>query len=143
VTAGEERELLELVRAIASKLGVSVSTRRAEERASDDEPQLERDDLPVAADGELDRPGGDPVVRVLPRAWKGQDLRNRRMSQCPPLFLGQLGHLLDWRAARNRDEGKDRYALADARDAALARAWRRRHETREQDGSDEYEEVGF
>lgn len=94
--------------------------------ASTEDTHVEPDTAPIAADADLDRDGGDPKVRVLPRAWKGEDLRGRRFSECPENFLGQFAHLLEWRAGRNTEEGKVRWAIADAREAALARAWRRR-----------------
>jgi len=69
----------------------------------------------------------DPVVKLLPRNWKGEDLRGKRYSECPPLFLGQLSHMLDAfadKAEADTDPQKQRYAKWDRQNAETARRWR-------------------
>ncbi len=67
----------------------------------------------------------DPVVKVMPRGWKGEDLRGKRFSECPPLFLGQLSHMLDGFADKNEaDPERQRYARWDRENAIKAREWR-------------------
>lgn len=69
----------------------------------------------------------DPVVKLLPKHWKGEDLRGRRYSECPPNFLGMLAHMLDAFADKNEEDGdpqKQRYAKWDRENAETARKWR-------------------
>jgi len=139
VTRSEELELLRMAREIHAavcgkgRIGGPVP-------ASTAEPQREPDASPIAADGELDRTGGDPVVRILPRSYSGPDVRGQRFSMLEPRLLGAIAHLLEWRAQKNRGEGKTKWALQDARDAALARGWRRRLETQVDNGANPDEE---
>lgn len=69
----------------------------------------------------------DPVVKVQPKGWKGEDLRGRRFSECPPNFLGMLSHMLDAFADKSEEDGDPQkllYAKWDRENAETARRWR-------------------
>lgn len=71
----------------------------------------------------------DPVVKLLPKNWKGDDYRGRRYSETTPNFLGMLSHMLDSFAAKNEaDPERQRYARWDRENAETARRWRARLE---------------
>jgi hypothetical protein len=65
------------------------------------------------------------MVKVLPRNWKGEDLRGRRFSECPPNFPGMLSHVLDAFADKNEEDAeRQKYARWDRENAEAARKWR-------------------
>jgi hypothetical protein len=71
----------------------------------------------------------DPVVKLLPKNWKGEDYRGRRYSETTPNFLGMLSHMLDSFATKNdADPERQRYARWDRENAEAARKWRARLE---------------
>jgi len=69
----------------------------------------------------------DPVVKLLPKSWKGEDYRGRRYSETSAAFLGMLSQMLDAFADKNAedtDPQKQRYAKWDRENAQKAREWR-------------------
>lgn len=78
-----------------------------------------------ATDGDLASNKGDPVVKFVPRDWRGPDCKGRTYSRCPAGFLDVLAETLTWMAAHPK-EGKEKYAAYDAADARRARSWARR-----------------
>lgn len=69
---------------------------------------------------------GDPVVKLLPRSWKGEDYRGKRFSETSPSFLGQLAHVLDNFANRDDASSDARRAAWNREAAEAARRWRAR-----------------
>ena len=67
----------------------------------------------------------DPVVKVVPKAWRGEEMRGRRYSECPAAFLGMLAVMLDQFADKNEaDPERQKYAKWDRANAVTARKWR-------------------
>lgn len=88
---------------------------------------LVRATVPEVAD--LDGPHGDPIVKaVSPRDWLGDDMKGRRFSQCPAVYLdlvaSRLDHFAEKAAAKNEltQEGQPREPYL-RKDAARARGW--------------------
>ena len=81
----------------------------------------------IATDKELDDPSGkgDPIVKISPRDWKGDNFKGQRMSACPPEFLDLLASFFDWAAEKKRNEGDSKHAY-DELDGARARGHARR-----------------
>ena len=66
----------------------------------------------------------DPVVKIQPKAWFGDDMRGRTYSACPPDFLGKLATMLDQFADKNEvDPERQKYAKWDRANAATARSY--------------------
>lgn len=82
------------------------------------------------SDDALDMPGGDKRVKFVPRDWKGENVKGRFYSECSPEFLEVLAETLTW-MADNPQEGKEKYAAFNRKDAARARSWARRLRARE------------
>ena len=87
---------------------------------------------PTIADAaDLDGQYGDPTLKLMPKAWKGDNYKGRRFSECPPELLDQVASLLDW-LAQKADENDERtssdkpVAPFKRRDAARARGWAKR-----------------
>ncbi len=74
---------------------------------------------------DLDRRGGDPVVKFVPRGWRGENVEGRRFSACPPEFLDHLAGALRSMSERPpKDPTKD-FRAKNREDAAFARTWAR------------------
>ena len=122
MTADQERELLAKVRDLHAQLCTSPGASRSAQAT----PRA------VGTSGtSFDR--NDPVVKLLPRNWPGEDLRGKRYSECPPNFLGMLAHVLDAfadKAEQDGDPQKLRYAKWDRENAETARRWREQLEAK-------------
>lgn len=86
---------------------------------------------PVAVD--IDGKYGDPTIKRDPPKWTGDSYEGFNFSQCPPDYLRALAGFLIWQA--DKDEKKDdekarKYAIYKRTDAARARAWADRIESR-------------
>lgn len=80
----------------------------------------------VATDEELDGPRGDPIVKVVPKSWKGDNFKGRKLSECSTEFLKMIASFFDWSAGKKREAGEAKYADYAELDAARARGWLRR-----------------
>ncbi len=87
--------------------------------------ELERATGLYATNKELDSPGGDPVVRFAPSAWRGPSMLEKHYSECHPGFLDLLASTLTF-MAENPKPGKEQYAKGNRLDAKRARSWARR-----------------
>jgi hypothetical protein len=82
-----------------------------------------------ASDAELDGKFGDPVIRKDPPRWQGSSYEGRKYSATTPEYLDALAGFLEWKAAKNEEEGdvaRAKFIGIDRRDAKLARGWARR-----------------
>lgn len=86
---------------------------------------------PVADDADLDSKWGDPVVKLAPRDWAGEDCKGRRFSECPPEFLDKLAEMYAYFGDKNEksgatlDNGKPK-ALYDRQAESRCRGWAKR-----------------
>ena len=83
-------------------------------------------DLPEA---DIESEYGNPEIRKDPPRWKGESCVGRHYSECPADYLRSLAGLLQWKAKKNDEDGKEKYAGYDRRDAARALAWAARKDT--------------
>jgi hypothetical protein len=75
---------------------------------------------------ELDDPRhGNPVAKFSPRKWRGPDHKGKQFSKCDPAFLDAYAEALSWMADHPQD-GKEKYAAFNRKDAARARSWGKR-----------------
>lgn len=79
----------------------------------------------LATDSDLDSQYGDPIVKFMPRDWKGTDYKNCNYSTTEPAFLQMLADALVFFAGRADDPKKKQWNL---RDAGRALAWKKRLE---------------
>lgn len=82
----------------------------------------------VAGDADLDGQYGNPVLKFLPKTWKGGDFKNRPFSECPPELLDMVASSFDWFAQKADENGETTQsgklvAPYKRRDAARARGW--------------------
>jgi hypothetical protein len=77
----------------------------------------------AAGADDLDSTYGNFVVRKNPPRWKGTPIDGKRLSECEPDALDALAGYLEWVAGKKAEEGKEKYAAYDRRDAARARGW--------------------
>jgi hypothetical protein len=76
-------------------------------------------------EADLETRKGDPTVHFVPNGWRGEEMKGKRFSLCPPQFLDHLAGALRSMAARPpKDPAKD-YRAKNLEDAALARTWAR------------------
>jgi hypothetical protein len=86
----------------------------------------------VADDADLDGQYGNPVIQQKdPKDWKGDTMKDRRYSECPPEYLDLVASRLDYFAEVAEREGKvtsngKPVAPFNRRDAARARGWAKR-----------------
>lgn len=105
----------------------------------------------AAPDSELDHEYGNPTVRKDPKKWTGKSYVGCTFSQCPVEYLETLAGFLDWKATKEDEEGKTKYAGYSRKDAARARGWIRRikagwkpaQQAAPQDYGDSYEDPGL
>lgn len=70
--------------------------------------------------------GGLPDVRIgkgAPKDWRGPSYEGKQASECPGEFLLGYAALLEWKAGKNREDGKDGYAAGNEREALMCRRW--------------------
>jgi hypothetical protein len=109
-------DALALLRSIDASLKVLVAQSRAAAPPA------------VASDRDLDSKYGDPVLKFVPRDWRGDDYKGSRYSMCPPELLDLVADTNDYfaRQAEAKDErtssGKP-VAPYKRLDAARARGW--------------------
>ncbi len=78
----------------------------------------------IASDRDLDGQYGNPTVKAKsPRDWTGEDMKDRRFSECPAEYLDMVADRLDYFCATEEDPKKLRYQQLDA---ARARGWAQR-----------------
>lgn len=80
----------------------------------------------IATDQDLDGQYGNPTVRFDPRDWEGDSQKGKHYSDCPPGFLEMLAKTLDYFAGKNEQNGDERKAGFERKDAARARGWAKR-----------------
>jgi hypothetical protein len=85
----------------------------------------------VASDRDLDSKWGDPVIKAMPKAWKGKSFKGQPMSRCPAELLDGLAEMYDWfanKAEKNHEVSPRGKPIADYKrlDAARARGWAKR-----------------
>lgn len=62
----------------------------------------------VASDRDLDGQYGNPEIKAKsPRDWTGDDMKGKRLSECPPEYLDLTASRLDYFAEQNRAEAED------------------------------------
>lgn len=62
----------------------------------------------VASDRDLDGQYGNPEIKTKsPRDWTGDDMKGKRLSECPPEYLDLTASRLDYFAEQNRAEAED------------------------------------
>jgi len=71
---------------------------------------------------DIDSDRGNPVVRKDPPRWKGESFVGSPYSACSAEYLRALAGFLQWKAKKNDEEGKEKYAGYDRLDAARALA---------------------
>lgn len=72
------------------------------------------------------RNSGLPDVKIgkgSPKDWRGPSYEGRCASECPADFLLEYAALLEWKASKQAEEGKEFYAKTAVRDATLCRKW--------------------
>jgi hypothetical protein len=79
----------------------------------------------AASDRELDSDRGDPTIKRMPPKWNGDDFTGYRYSETTSEFLESLAGFLNWKADRPQ-EGNEKYAAYDRKDASRALGWARR-----------------
>lgn len=77
---------------------------------------------------DIDGQYGNPEIRKDPPRWKGPSYVGRTYSKCPSDYLRELAGFLQWKAGKNDEDGKAKYAEYDRKDAARALAWAERNE---------------
>jgi len=80
-------------------------------------------DLPEV---DIDSEYGNPVVQKDPPRWKGDSFVGSPYSLCSAEYLRGLAGFLQWKAKKNAEEGKEKFAKYDLLDAARALAWAKR-----------------
>ncbi len=66
---------------------------------------------------------GDPKVRMVPKAWTGENFKGVCASQCSPDFLDIYADQLDWFADHPKADADPKKADWDRLDAARCRRW--------------------
>lgn len=91
--------------------------------------QLTQGGSGIASDRELDDPKyGDPIVKLKPRDWNGQDYTACNYSATSAQFLTAYADMLEAFAAKKKKNGDAEKAEWDLRDARKARGWSARLE---------------
>lgn len=85
----------------------------------------------VASAQDLDGKYGDPIVKAMPKAWKGKSYKGRKMSECPAELLDALAEMFEYFAGKAEQKGEVSprgKPIADYKrlDAARARGWAKR-----------------
>lgn len=68
------------------------------------------------------RRSGLPDTRIG-KTKKHPEYEGRVASECPADFLLDYAEFLEWKAGKNRDDGKMQYVARDERDALICRRW--------------------
>lgn len=85
----------------------------------------------VAEDSDLDGKYGDPIVKMMPRDWAGEDFKGRTLSATSPAFLDKLAEMFDYFGQKAERENKltnagKPVAPYNFSDAARCRGWAKR-----------------
>lgn len=71
---------------------------------------------------DMRRRSGLPDTRIG-KNKKHPASEGKQASECPPDVLLDYAEMLEWKADKNRDEGKMQYVAKDERDALICRRW--------------------
>lgn len=66
--------------------------------------------------------GGLPDVKIG-KSKKHPEYEGKVASECPADFLLEYASFLEWKAGKNREEGKMDYVARDEREALMCRRW--------------------
>lgn len=66
--------------------------------------------------------GGLPDVKIG-KSKKHPEYEGKVASECPADFLLEYASFLEWKAGKNREEGKMDYVARDEREALICRKW--------------------
>ena len=71
---------------------------------------------------DLRRRSGLPEVKIG-KSKKFPEYEGKLASDCPPDVLIDIAGFLEWKAAKDREEGKDAFAAKGEREALMLRRW--------------------
>lgn len=75
---------------------------------------------------DMRRRSGLPDVKIgkaTMRDWAGPSYEGKAASDCPADFLLEYAGFLEWKAGKNRADGKEHYAATNEREALMCRRW--------------------